>query len=140
MVECYEGERTGEYLCNAEGDNLFDTYEEANSLEWRANELTWEQSKQRYEAMRKNGGEPAHQITRERFWDMLEVLPPEKWERRDGTESFMISEAQTNDLHSFYARVRETYWEMILPRNSSHADVMDCVEFSIKKELENVTT
>jgi len=136
MIECYEGERIGEYLCDANGDNLFDTYEQAHAIEWRANERTWEQSCERYAQMRKNGGEPAHEITRERYWDMLEVLPPLKWTQKAKTESFMISEAETGDLHSFYARVGETYWEMVLPRSSKHSDVMNCVEFSIQKELE----
>jgi hypothetical protein len=98
--------------------------------------MTYEESMQRYAEMRKNGGEPAHEITREKFWDMLEVLPPLKWTRKVRTESFMISEAETGDLHSFFARFRETYWEMVLPRSATHRDVMNCVEFAIQKELE----
>ena len=33
------------------------------------------------------------EITREQFWEMLEVLPPCKWERSEACEAFYVSEA-----------------------------------------------
>lgn len=32
MVEHLEGEETGDYVCDMDGNNLFDTYEEAHNL------------------------------------------------------------------------------------------------------------
>ena len=42
--------------------------------------------------LRKNNGEPAHEVTEQRFMEMLEVLPPGNWTRREDSESFMVIE------------------------------------------------
>jgi hypothetical protein len=82
----------------------------------------------RYEAMRQNNGEPAHQITREKFFDLLEVLPPAKWTRRHDTESFMVVECETANLYTWCARLGTgddaTYWQMVAPNDSTHSDIL----------------
>lgn len=53
------------------------------------------------------------QIDRDRFIDMLEVLPPCRWRRyADGVEWFHVSERLSGDVVAWFARVGETYWEM----------------------------
>jgi hypothetical protein len=78
---------------------------------------------QRYEDMRRNRGEPAREIDEDRFYEMLEVLPPAKWSRLKGFECFMVIEAQTEDLYTWCARItengRESFWEMIAPGDST---------------------
>lgn len=85
----------------------------------------------RYERMRANNGEPARQIDRERFFDLLEVLPPLHWTRRNDTESFMMMERQTANLYTWCARVGNgddaTYWEMIAPQDCTHWDILRAV-------------
>ena len=82
----------------------------------------------RYEAMRANNGEPAQQVDEQRFWDMLEVLPPGNWTRRMDSESFMVIECQTANLYTWMVRAGKgdsaTYWEMVAPNDATHADLL----------------
>ena len=77
----------------------------------------------RYEAMRRNRGEPARQIDEERFDYLLCVLPPKHWTRSREFSCFMVDECQTADLFTWCARLTEddqdTYWEMIAPADST---------------------
>ena len=51
------------------------------------------------------------QITRSRFWEMLEVLPPCRWHNAGGFEVFHVSEHLTGPLVSWFAHKGERYWE-----------------------------
>lgn len=51
----------------------------------------------------KLGSKPFKQISEERYWDMLECLPPMKWHDIErGVNIFFISEAYTADLHDCF--------------------------------------
>ena len=82
----------------------------------------------RYEAMRRNRGEAARQITEEHFEDMLGVLPPANWTNNGVLESFMVDEAETEDLYTWCACLteddRETFWEMVAPSDSTPSEIM----------------
>ena len=52
------------------------------------------------------------EITREKFWEMLEVLPPCKWERSEACEAFYVSEALAADIHAWHVRIGERYWAL----------------------------
>ena len=82
---------------------------------------------ERYEAMRRNRGELARQITEDRFEDMLGVLPPANWTRGDNFECFMVDECQTADLFTWCAWLetdgQESFWEMIAPRSSTPEEI-----------------
>lgn len=43
--------------------------------------------------------------TRETFMEMLEVLPPARWQWVDGVELFAMSERTTGDLTAWYAQL-----------------------------------
>ena len=85
----------------------------------------------RYKTMRENKGEPARQVNEARWFDMLEVLPPENWTRRKESESFMVIECQTANLYTWLVRVgtgdSATYWELVAPDTSTHADMLQRV-------------
>jgi len=82
----------------------------------------------RYEAMRQNRGEAPHVIDRERFFYLLEVLPPADWTRGEGFECFRVIECQTADLYTWAARMGKgeaaKYWELVAPRNSTPAEIL----------------
>lgn len=65
------------------------------------------------------------EIARERFWEMLEILPPMKWrgDSESFTESFMISEGVWGDLHSIFCRIGDRYFEMCDRRSLSHEEI-----------------
>jgi hypothetical protein len=71
----------------------------------------------------KYGPKPPQEITRERFWEMLEVLPPRKWQGM-GTafESFHVSERLSGDVVSWFVRIGDRYFqvdqESTLPRHA----------------------
>lgn len=51
------------------------------------------------------------EITKDRFWEMLEVLPPKRWRTHKGVEMFAISEFTTGALTGFFARLGDRYFE-----------------------------
>jgi hypothetical protein len=94
----------------------------------RAADADYELSRQRYEAMRINRGEPPKEITKQRFWELLEVLMPADWTQAGTTESFRVIECQTDDLFTWCARVGERYYEMIAPKKTTHAHIIKLVK------------
>jgi len=50
-------------------------------------------------------------ISAERFYEMLEVLPPSRWHNAGGFEVFHICERLTGNLVSWFARSGENHWE-----------------------------
>ena len=92
----------------------------------------YRQSRERYEAMTKNRGEPPKEIDEDRFWDLLTVLMPANWTQAGSTESFRVIECQTDDLYTWCARVGDRYFEMIAPKKTTHAQIIKLV----KKELD----
>ena len=82
----------------------------------------------RYEAMRENRGEDPHEIDEERFFYLLEVLPPADWTRSDFFECFRVIECQTADLYTWAARHgkgdKARFWEMVAPRSSTPSELL----------------
>lgn len=68
------------------------------------------------------------QISKARFWEMLEVLPPEKWERFNGAEAFRMMEALSEDLHSYFLRIGKNYFEIVNPRKCDYAVMLKACE------------
>lgn len=54
--------------------------------------------------------QPVQEITRETFWEMLEVLPPMNWVGGDGFERFNMVERMTGSITSQYARLGDRYF------------------------------
>ena len=88
----------------------------------------YRQSRERYEAMTKNRGEPPKEIDEDRFWDLLTVLMPANWTQAGSTESFRVIECQTDDLYTWCARVGDRYFEMIAPKKNTHAKIIKIVK------------
>lgn len=65
------------------------------------------------------------EVTEARWDEMLNVLPPMNWRNDHGTESFMICEAQTLDLHSIFCRLGDRYFEMTNRRGLNHAEIVE---------------
>jgi hypothetical protein len=55
-------------------------------------------------------GDAPVEITRAKFWEMLEVLPPLKWEDRGGFESFLMSEFTSGPYTQQYVRRGDRYY------------------------------
>lgn len=79
---------------------------------------------ERYAAMRRNRGEAPHEISEDRFWYLLEVLPPADWTRGRSFECFRVIECETDDLYTWAARLDGRYWEMVAPQDSTPAELL----------------
>lgn len=51
------------------------------------------------------------EITEDRFMEMLEVLPPQNWQRGKGCESFELSEHFSGRVTSIFCRFGPEYFE-----------------------------
>ena len=87
-----------------------------------------------WEALRANRGDTPQQVNEARFWEMLEVLPPEDWTRGSTFECFRVCECQTADLYTWMIALGGAghdgaqYWETIAPRTSTPADLLARIE------------
>ncbi len=50
------------------------------------------------------------EIDEDYWWEMLEVLPPMKWQHKGTWEFFFISEATTSNIHACYAKHGKKYY------------------------------
>lgn len=50
------------------------------------------------------------EITKEKWWEMLEVLPPERWQTCQGVEIFRMSERDFGNITGHYARIGDRYY------------------------------
>jgi len=70
------------------------------------------------------------EITEGRYIEMLEILPPEKWEGG----GFFIMEAHTLDIHSFYQEHSGKYYEAFFRINTPRNKIINSLyEFINKK-------
>lgn len=50
------------------------------------------------------------EITEERYYDMLNVLPPKGWTHKDGVERFSMIEHEISDITSQFAKRNDRYF------------------------------
>jgi len=82
------------------------------------------------------------EINEERYIDMLECLPPCKWNRGEYTESFFMSEAKCYDIHSHFVRIGKRFFEFDDKRSLKHDEKIQKVFnsaafYSIKSNIKN---
>lgn len=65
------------------------------------------------------------EITEERFWEMLEVLPPSKWTHHDGIEMFHVCERITHNLVSWFAHLGDRFFECTARDNINRDELAD---------------
>ena len=71
------------------------------------------------------------EITKDRYWEMLEVLPPVRWHKFTGGDFFFISEATTGSLHSHFCQYHGRYYERMADIRDSYDQIMASIK-SIK--------
>lgn len=64
------------------------------------------------------------EVDLERWDEALNCMPPMKWRGELSTESFMICEAMTADLHSIYCRIGDRYFRLCDSRNLTHGEIV----------------
>jgi hypothetical protein len=82
---------------------------------------------------------PPTRITRDKFIEMLEVLPPEDWQQRRGaagvpsSESFKLVEYFSGNITSIYARIGGEYFEMLDRGTLSHEQIVEKCKSTTKE-------
>lgn len=71
-----------------------------------------------------NVGTPT-QVSKSRYWYMLETLPPCDYTRGEGVCSFRFEECVASDLYMFFFRIGKHYFEMV---NHEGADLSVMLE------------
>jgi hypothetical protein len=85
-----------------------------------------------YRTIEANGGTSPQEVSREFYYEMLEVLPPASWTRSPASESFYIIEASTGNLHEWIARLGDKYYALIAPKSSTHEQIINKVKENTK--------
>jgi hypothetical protein len=67
------------------------------------------------------------EVTEESFYDGLECLPPCRWHTHKGVEMFYISEAYTDNLHTFYAQLNGKYYSATRRNNEPSESLAEAV-------------
>jgi hypothetical protein len=82
-----------------------------------------------YQKMQDAYRHPPTEITKERFWDMLECLPPVSWVRGDNdSESFKMSERTIGNLTGVFVRRGKRYFELTEDITKPHAEIMAIID------------
>lgn len=76
------------------------------------------------EAWQKKYCSEPEQITEERFDEMLNILPPCRWVRGYGVESFYLSERLAGNIVSIFCRIGKTYWSFNAPASVGHDEIV----------------
>lgn len=72
------------------------------------------------------GPEP---ITPERFDELLNCLPPQRWHRGESAESFRLSEAITGDIYTFAIRLGDKFFTLAERGSTTHQELVQmCAE------------
>ena len=74
------------------------------------------------------------EITEEKYFDALNVLPPCRWRKLGGVETFHVSERLTRDLANWYARVGERFFTFVDLDRATDAHVDDKVMKAMRNE------
>ncbi len=65
------------------------------------------------------------EIDKDRFWYLLEVLPPVRWNRGDWAETFRVSECINGTVYTACVRIGERYFELQQPIRVTHAELVE---------------
>lgn len=72
-------------------------------------------------------------ITKEKWWDALEVLPPENWRKVNGAEIFRIMEYYTSNITSHYIRVGDNHYTVMHRNTKPYTEIAEEVSKLINK-------
>lgn len=67
---------------------------------------------------------PPRAISEDRFIEMLEVLPPEDWQRGAGAESFKLMERTSGSITAIFCRIGDRYFELSDSFTLSHNEIV----------------
>lgn len=123
----YVSQVTGDTVESIKADLAkFPRYTEWKVMAWEDYYVLEEQAK----AKKYKVGQP-RPITKERFNEMLETLPPQRWDISGSREAFRFMERLDGSLFSFFIRVGNKYFELIADGNAGYESMyQSCTNFA----------
>lgn len=73
-------------------------------------------------------------ISEEKYWDLLEVLPPCRWTHRGGMNFFHVSERLRGNLVQWVAQVGDLYFGWTASAAQPEAEIVAALTEAAKKE------
>lgn len=74
------------------------------------------------------------EISQDRFWELLEALPPEKWNGDKYKESFRFMERYSCTISMFCFRLQNRYFKLMLDHHIEQAELEKKVKNFIEKQ------
>ena len=106
-------DRTPEVLVCQYGGETLDELKAQGKVSPEAFVCPWEEaSRLTNDLARQRYCKGPSRVTKERWWELLEVLYPERWEHLEGAEIFMMPECLTGSLYLFGVRIGEDYFSV----------------------------
>jgi len=106
-------DRTPEVLVCQYGGETLDELKAQGKVSPEAFVCSWEEAYPLSEELvRQRYCKGPSRVTKERWWDLLEVLYPERWEHLEGAEIFMMPECISGNLYMFGVRIGEDYFSV----------------------------
>jgi hypothetical protein len=106
-------DRTPEVLVCSFGGETLDELKAQGKVSPEAFVCSWEEAQPLAEGLaRQRYCKGPSKVTKERWWDLLEVLYPARWEHLEGAEIFMMPECISGSLYMFGVRIGEDYFSV----------------------------
>ena len=106
-------DRTPEILVCQYGGETLDELKAQGKVSPEALLCPWEEAQRLSDDLaRQRYCKGPSRVTKERWWEMLEVLFPARWEQLEGAEIFMMPECITSTLYTFGVRIGEDYFSI----------------------------
>lgn len=67
------------------------------------------------------------ETTEDKYWEMLEVLPPLRMFQSQGVEGFLMSEYQTRNITSCYCSYKDTYIHLFVRDTDTYTEIVERV-------------
>ena len=123
-------DRTPEVLVCQYGGETLDELKAQGKVSPEAYVCPWEEaSRLTNDLARQRYCKGPSRVTKERWWELLEVLYPARWEHVAGSEVFMMPECITGTLYIFGVRIGEDYFSITEDRNIPATKLIEaCME------------
>ena len=87
--------------------------------------ITTEQYQQKLNKLLNEYRKEQSEITKDRYWEMLEILPPCRWFQGRTVEYFHVSERLLENLVSWFAQVDDRYFEFTDSDSIPHTQLLN---------------
>lgn len=71
------------------------------------------------------------EISKQKWWHYLEVLPPMRWQRYDSVEWFFVSECITGNYYQCCIRLEDSYYTAAIDKDTTNQHILERLRLAI---------